>query len=64
MCVLVKKMKPVQINSQDAWGVDGRSARTLDVEEGGAKHGEGTDQTWAKTHQSSLLISCRIQIAR
>lgn len=45
MCVLVKKVQPVQIYSKDAGGVDGYRARTLDVEERRAEHGEGTDQT-------------------
>lgn len=48
MSILVKKVQSVQIYSQDARGVDGCGARTLNVEEGGAEHGEGTDQTWAK----------------
>lgn len=26
MCILVKKVKSVQINSQDAWGMDGGRA--------------------------------------
>lgn len=54
MSILVKKVQSVQIHSQDARGVDGGGAAALDVEEGGAKHGEGTDQTWGKntTHSS------------
>jgi len=42
--VLVKKVQPIQINSQDARGVDGGRAGTLDVKEGGAEHRESTDQ--------------------
>lgn len=48
MCILVKKMQPIQVYSQDARCLDGGRARALDVEEGGAKHGKGADQTWAK----------------
>lgn len=47
MSILVKKVKSVQIYGQDTRGVDGHRARALDVEEGGAEHGERTDQTWA-----------------
>lgn len=46
MSILVEKMQSVQIYSQDARGVDGGRATALDVEEGGAEHGEGADQTW------------------
>lgn len=50
MSILVKKVKSIQIYSQDAGSLDGGGATALDVEEGGAKHGEGTDQPWAKKH--------------
>lgn len=57
MSILVKKVESIEIDCQDARGVDGGRARTLDVEEGGAEHGEGTDQTCGKqTHKGSLLI--------
>lgn len=52
--ILVKKVQSIQIYCQDARGVDGSGATALDVEEGGAEHGEGTDQTWAKKHKGSL----------
>lgn len=45
MGVFVEKVESVQIYCQDAWGLDGGRARTLNVEKRGAKHGEGTDQT-------------------
>ena len=48
--ILVEKVQPIQIYSQDAGSLDGGGATTLDVEEGGAEHGKGTDQTWAETH--------------
>lgn len=56
MCVtyvsfLVKKVQPVQVHSQDARGTDGGRAQALDVEERGAEHGEGTDQTCNKMYQ-------------
>ena len=49
--VLVEKVQSVLIDSQDARGLEGGGARTLDVEEGGAKHGEGTDEAWRNTHR-------------
>lgn len=52
--ILVEKVQPIQIYSQDAGGLDGGGATALDVEEGGAEHGEGTDKTWAETHKWSL----------
>ena len=48
--VLVEKVQSVLIDSQDARGLEGGGARTLDVEEGGAKHGEGTDEAWRNTN--------------
>lgn len=51
MSILVKEVQSIQIYSQDARGLDGGRAAALDVEEGGAEHGEGTDQTWAKTQK-------------
>lgn len=51
MSVLVKKVQSIQIYSQDARGMDGCQARTLDVEEGRAEHGEGADQTWERRTQ-------------
>lgn len=45
MGILVEKMQSVQIHSQDAGGLDGGGAAALNVEERGAEHGEGTDQT-------------------
>lgn len=50
MSILVEKVQSIQVHSQDAGGLDGRGAAALDVEEGGAEHGEGTDQTWVKTN--------------
>lgn len=47
MSILVKKVQSIQIYSQDAGCLDGGGATALDVEEGGAEHGKGTDQTWA-----------------
>lgn len=44
--ILVQKVQSVQIHSEDARGLDGGGATALDVEEGGAELGEGTDQTW------------------
>lgn len=62
MCILVKKMQPIQVYSQDAWGLDGGRARALDVEEGGAKHGKGTDQTWAKKKRVILTERTNIHM--
>lgn len=45
MSILVKEVKSVQIYSQDAGCLDGGGATALDVEEGRAKHREGTNQT-------------------
>lgn len=49
--ILVKKVQSIQVHSQDAWGTNGGRAQTLDVEERGAKHGEGTDQTCHKMYK-------------
>ena len=46
MRVLAEEVEAVLIDSQDAGGQDGAVTAALDEEEGGAKHGEGTDQTW------------------
>ena len=63
MSILVQEVESVQIYSQDARGLDGGGARTLDVEEGGAEHGEGTDQTWVKqTHQICVFSSTSLLI--
>lgn len=59
MSILVKKVQSIQIHSQDARGVDGGRAAALDVEEGGAEHGEGTDQTWAENTQRVTLNNPR-----
>ena len=48
MGILVEEVQSVLIDSQDAWGLEGGGARTLDVEEGGAKHRKGTDQAWGE----------------
>lgn len=48
MRILVKKVQSVQIHSEDAGGLNGGRARTLDVEERRPEHVEGTDQTWTK----------------
>lgn len=45
MSVLVEKVKSIQVDSQDAGCLDGGRATAVDVEEGRAEHGEGTDQT-------------------
>lgn len=46
MSVLVEKVKSIQIHCQDAGRLDGGRATAVDVKEGRAEHGEGTDQTW------------------
>lgn len=45
VCVFVQEVKAVLIDSDDTGSVEGGGAAAVDVEEGGAKHGEGTDQT-------------------
>lgn len=67
MCILVKKLQPIQIYSKDAGGVDGYRARTLDVEERGTEHGEGTDQTWTKKkkteeHEGACTFKPRVAV--
>lgn len=62
MSILIKKVQSIQIYSQDAGCLDGGGATALDVEEGGAEHGKGTDQTWAKKDavilkESTCMIS-------
>lgn len=44
VCALVQKVQALLIDGQDARSVEGGGATTVDVEEGGAKHGEGADQ--------------------
>ena len=64
MSVLVEKVQSVQIYGQDARRADGGGATALDVEEGGAEHGEGTHQTWAEKRTGyyfeygSITIQC------
>lgn len=56
MSILIKKVQSIQIYGQDARGMDGGGATALDVEEGGAEHGEGTDQTWGKNTQRVIFV--------
>ena len=44
MGVFIKEIQSILIDSQYTRGHNGAVAAALDVEEGGAKHGEGTDQ--------------------
>ena len=53
--VFLQEMQSVLIDSQDAGGVDRGGATAVDVEEGGAKHGEGTNQTCTHTHTHTHL---------
>lgn len=55
MSILIKKVQSIQIDSQNAGGLNGGGATALDVEEGGAKHGKCTDQTWAKKKRQLSL---------
>lgn len=60
MSVLVEKVKSIQIHCQDAGRLDGGRATAVDVKEGRAEHGEGTDQTWRggegeKTQNSGII---------
>lgn len=52
--IFVEEVQSVQINSQDAGSLDGWRVRALNVEKGGAKHGEGTDQAWREKTQQSF----------
>ena len=44
MRVLVQKVEAMLIDSENTRSVQRGGATALDVEEGGAKHGEGADQ--------------------
>jgi len=44
MRVLLQKVKAMLVDSENTRGVQRGGATALDVEEGGAKHGEGADQ--------------------
>lgn len=57
VCALVQKMQALLTNSQDARSVEGGGATTMDVEEGGAKHGEGADQTYTQVTKRRAQVS-------
>lgn len=42
--VFVQEVEAVLIDSDNTGGIKGGGAAAVDVEEGGAEHGEGTDQ--------------------
>lgn len=44
MRIFMQEVKTVLIDSNNTWGVEGGGAAAMNVEEGGAKHGERTDQ--------------------
>lgn len=57
VCALVQKMQALLIDGQDARSVEGSGATTVDVEEGGAKHGEGADQAFTQVARRRARVS-------
>lgn len=57
VCALVQKMQALLIDGQDARSVEGGGATTVDVEEGGAKHGEGADQAFTQVAKKRTRVS-------
>lgn len=56
VCALVQKMQALLIDGQDARSVEGGGATTVDVEEGGAEHGEGADQAFTQVAKRRVRV--------
>lgn len=59
VCALLQKMQALLIDGQNARSIEGGGATTVDVEKGGAKHGEGADQAFRQEAKRRAQVSNR-----
>lgn len=62
VCALVQKMQAVLIDRENARSVEGGGAAAVDVEEGGAEHGEGADQAFAQADKEENKSEHKLQM--
>lgn len=57
MGLSAEEVEAILVDSKDAGGWHHRIATALDEEEGGAEHGQGTDEAWSGERQWGGVVS-------